>query len=241
MAHHNHPHTHGHSHSELAQANSDFFDSEEGATIQHSEDAKKVAVDSVKAILGVYEFDKENTTVLDFACGLGLVSKGLAPHAKSVVGVDISQRMVNDFNAQAAKAGLSDTLKAIHTDITNKDHELKGSQFDVIVCTLSYHHFPSPADTTASLSKLLKKGGSLIVIDWADPPKKTTINPSSGTEEAPKVPGDYVAHMTGMKKEDMEAFCKDAGMELTIFKEAYPFKFKDMSATCFIARGVKKE
>jgi predicted TPR repeat methyltransferase len=43
--------------------------------------------------------------VLDFACGTGIVSRGLVPHCKKLVGVDISQGMVDEFNKNAAEHG----------------------------------------------------------------------------------------------------------------------------------------
>lgn len=70
------------------------------------------------AILQAYPFDKEATVVLDYACGTGkqsvqdlllvatkamrpspgIVARSLAPHCKTLIGVDISQGMVDEFN-----------------------------------------------------------------------------------------------------------------------------------------------
>lgn len=69
-----------------------------------------------RAILQAYPFDKEATVVLDYACGTGkqsvqdlllvatkapspgIVARSLAPHCKTLIGVDISQGMVDEFN-----------------------------------------------------------------------------------------------------------------------------------------------
>ncbi|KAI5984005.1 hypothetical protein EDD15DRAFT_2312577 [Pisolithus albus] len=42
---------------------------------------------------------------MDFACGTGLISRELAPHAKSIVGVDISQNMVDMYNLSVHNQG----------------------------------------------------------------------------------------------------------------------------------------
>ncbi|KAF9453664.1 hypothetical protein P691DRAFT_799616 [Macrolepiota fuliginosa MF-IS2] len=75
----------------------------------------------------VYEFDEDETVVMDFACGVGLISRELIPYSKSVVGVDISQRMVDEYNRHALSSFLKpggsllviDLLKDDNLDVDN--------------------------------------------------------------------------------------------------------------------------
>ena len=64
---HHHQHRHNHNH---AESNETYFDSK-GEELFASEDAKRVARQAAEAFLGAVPFDKEKTTVLDFACGPG--------------------------------------------------------------------------------------------------------------------------------------------------------------------------
>lgn len=54
------------------------------------------------SILRTYDFTPE-TLVLDFACGPGQVGMRLAPHAKQIIGMDISDKMTELYNKEAKR------------------------------------------------------------------------------------------------------------------------------------------
>jgi len=103
-----------------------------------------------------YSFDENSTVVMDFACGvgmcnplyiyhpynihtsiLGLISRELAPYAKTIVGVDITQALVDNYNQRVANQGISpDEMRAVCTELKGKEGELDGLKFDVIVVSL---------------------------------------------------------------------------------------------------------
>lgn len=65
------------------------------------------------------------------------MSRELLPYVGSIVGVDISQRMVDEYNHRAANQGLTtDEMRAVWVDVLNSEEgevrNMKGS-FDVIV------------------------------------------------------------------------------------------------------------
>ena len=59
----------------------------------------------------------------------GLVSKQLAPFCKHIVGVDISQGMVDQFNKHTEMQN----MKAVCTELKGEPGELGDEKFDVIV------------------------------------------------------------------------------------------------------------
>jgi 2-polyprenyl-3-methyl-5-hydroxy-6-metoxy-1,4-benzoquinol methylase len=64
----------------------------------------------------------------------GLISRELAPHTKSIVGVDISQGMVDQFNTRVENQGIpSEEMKAVCVELKGQEGELDGAKFDVIV------------------------------------------------------------------------------------------------------------
>jgi ubiquinone/menaquinone biosynthesis C-methylase UbiE len=140
--------------------------------------ARRIA-DAFIAAEGV-KWDANSTTVVDFACGTGtlphwrqllmtgLISNKLLPHVKKVVGVDISQGMVNVFDQKIAQSNSKDKMQAVCIDIMSIPYseipeELKG--VDVVVCSMAYHHIDNVDHATTVLASLLKKGGHLLVID----------------------------------------------------------------------------
>jgi len=65
---------------------------------------------------------------------IGLNSRLLAPHAKSIIGVDISQAMVEKYNLKVSNQGISpDEMRAICVDLKGETDELDGMKFDVVM------------------------------------------------------------------------------------------------------------
>lgn len=115
-------------------------------------------------------WDSENTRVLDFACGTGLLSQQLAPYAKQVVGADISEDMVALFNGKVYDQGIpEEEMQAYVVDVTeetdDKPLDAKFKGLDAIVSSLAYHHIYDIQSVTNKLASLLKKGGRLYVAD----------------------------------------------------------------------------
>ena len=143
-----------------AEANREHFD-KTAKQYNNTPGAEAVARIAAEAMRGVYAFsdDEENGTVLlDFACGtgessfyqaldsfgpplimfLGLVSQALAPYCKKIVGVDISQGMVDEFNSRVDNQGIPrEEMHAVCLNILTGDGELSGQLFDVIVVCFS--------------------------------------------------------------------------------------------------------
>lgn len=226
MSHHHHGH---------ADANEKHFD-EHGAEVLGSEHGKKLGRQAAEAFLNAFTFDKEKTTVLDFACGNGNVSFNMAGSCKSIVGVDISTKMIELYNEMAQKEGLSDKISGLRVDITSDACPLGDQLFDVIVCSLSYHHLTSPDEMTRILSKFLVPGGLIMVIDFM---------PGTGIEDIRNKAAvdDYkhiIAHMKGFPEEQMRTIYEAGEIELKSYKFAFEMLFKGVESNCFIAVGQKK-
>ncbi|KAJ6606223.1 S-adenosyl-L-methionine-dependent methyltransferase [Mycena vulgaris] len=123
---------------------------------------------------------------MDYACGTGIVSRRLAPHCKTLLGVDISQGMVDQFNKGVESDGSpyllvwgvslvstemrtgipSDKMHAVRAELKGEEPELEGATFDVVLCSLAYHHITDIAAVTRVLAFFLKPGGTLLVVDY---------------------------------------------------------------------------
>ncbi|OSD02116.1 S-adenosyl-L-methionine-dependent methyltransferase [Trametes coccinea BRFM310] len=202
----------------------------------HGEEARKLGRRNVAAMRSAYPllFDEDTTEVLDYACGVGMLSQALCPHVKSIVGVDISQASVDQYNANASNQGLTpDEMKAVCTELRGEAGELDDAKFDVVVCCASYHHFPSIEQTTRVLAHFLKPGGSLLVTDIRAAPDGRVLFKETHHHIVP--------HKHGFT-EDMIRTAFD-GTGLINFEMKDAFKAK-MTATgedtmWFVARGVK--
>ncbi|KAG8911749.1 hypothetical protein FRC02_006432 [Tulasnella sp. 418] len=127
---------------------------------EHTAKIAQVMTEQVK-------LDPETTSVMDFACGTGLVSINLVPYVKEVIGVDISEAMVEKYNEKASLNEVSaKKMKAVLLDISKDKEGLGGKKFDAIICSMSYHHFDQVQEMTNNLVEYLVPGtGVLLVVD----------------------------------------------------------------------------
>ncbi|KAG6333231.1 hypothetical protein ID866_5854 [Astraeus odoratus] len=229
-------HCGGHDHGEVEEANKAFFDSP-GIAERYTErpEAVECARRLAAAMLKAYPFDEEKTTVMDFACGAGLISRELAPHCKSVVGVDISQSMVDLYNRSVHNQGIPpDEMRAVCVSgIKENEEQLQGMSFDVIVCAIAYHHFASIDDVTKVLATYLKPGGALLVTDL--------IRDASSQDVFPPSVHHIVPHRGGFTEDEIRGAFVGAGLREISFTEVEKAKARHapQPVTFFLARGDK--
>lgn len=183
-----------------------------------------------------------------------------------VIGIDVSEQMVAEFNRNASTVGLSDKMIGYKADLLAEPapKEFSGPEytdFDMVAVSMALHHFEHPDIALQRLATRLKKGGSFMIID---------LIPSSGHDHrhgeghdhghghgpdhphchdhAKKQGHDFgdAAHTVkthGFSRDDMEKLFKDAGLSTGFDYELIPdqliFKKGDKThrKTVFIARA----
>ncbi|KAF2160852.1 hypothetical protein M409DRAFT_28732 [Zasmidium cellare ATCC 36951] len=111
--------------------------------------------------------------VLDYACGNGTISEGLAlvcPKT-SFHGIDILSAQVTRYNTAAANLLGDDAnrMVAIEGDLFNPSTTLEGPEwygFDMAITSMALHHFTHPVDMLRLLAQRIKPGGTVVVADW---------------------------------------------------------------------------
>ncbi|KAI0648429.1 S-adenosyl-L-methionine-dependent methyltransferase [Trametes meyenii] len=233
---HAHEHAHGHGHAEFVEANKTYFDEHADKIEQEHPQARQFGLMVVNRMRELYPavFDKERTEVLDYACGIGLVSQALRPHVKSVVGVDISQGSVDVYNKQAAELGAASQIRAVCAELKGEPGELDGAKFDLITCSAAYHHIVAIDQTTRALAALLKPHGVLLVADLKAAP--------DGAEIIPSTHHHMVPHAHGLSEETVRGVFEGAGLGAFELTDASMPNFMNPEGpelVWFVARGVK--
>jgi 2-polyprenyl-6-hydroxyphenyl methylase/3-demethylubiquinone-9 3-methyltransferase len=98
--------------------------------------------------------------VLDVGCGGGILSEAMAKRGAQVLGIDLSQAVLDVAELHALEAALAIQYRAVAAE------ELAAAQpesFDLVTCMEMLEHVPDPAATLGALAKLVKPGGDVIV------------------------------------------------------------------------------
>ena len=106
--------------------------------------------------------------VLDVACGTGAtaVDAAMAVGAHgSVVGVDLSGRMIEAARCRAADRAIAN---ATFARMDAERLELPDASFDVVLCALGLMYVPDPARALAEMRRVLRPGGRLVAVVWGD-------------------------------------------------------------------------
>ena len=115
-------------------------------------------------IIDVLELEA-GTDVADIGAGTGFFSRMMAHKVGrgTVYAVDIAENFVEHIDELSKKEGLKN-LKAIVC--SERSVDLPENSIDVAFICDVYHHFEFPFDTMASLSKAMRPGGRLVIVDF---------------------------------------------------------------------------
>ena len=120
--------------------------------------------------------DREHVSLLDYACGTGMLSRALGPYVNSIQGIDLSANMVAKYKDLAASSSVASIKNAVARvgDLITEDEppaELSGSDlqgFSVAAVTVGLHHFANPGLAIQRLASRLRPDGVLMIIDFVE-------------------------------------------------------------------------
>lgn len=97
--------------------------------------------------------------VLDLACGQGIVARRLADRGASVVGVDVSERLLETARSYEREEPLG--ISYLLEDARTLDG-LEDAGFDGVVCNMSLMDIPDLGATLRSVARVLRPGGWFV-------------------------------------------------------------------------------
>jgi len=104
--------------------------------------------------------------IIDIACGTGLVSfRALKTTGENgfVLGSDISDKMVEVANAEAAKNNLTNVR---FERMDAEELKVNDNEFDVALCALGLMYVPDPINALREMHRVLKPNGRCAVAVW---------------------------------------------------------------------------
>ena len=105
---------------------------------------------------------RADDTVLDVACGPGLVACAFARVARQVTGIDLTPAMIARADALAAEAGCTNVRFRIGDVLPLP---FPDAAFSIVVSRFAFHHFQDPAAALAEMRRVCRSGGRVVVAD----------------------------------------------------------------------------
>ena len=142
----------------------------------------------------------ETGDVLDIASGDGVLAELLAPHARSIVCVDSSDRVV---------AAARERLKSFrNVEVVEGDmHALDGvfrtgrRRFDLVLMMHALTYSERPAQAVAEAARVLKPGGRLLAATLSKHAHRAAVTP-------------FDHRNLGFRREELVGFARKAGLEV---------------------------
>ncbi|WP_437731535.1 class I SAM-dependent methyltransferase [Sorangium sp. So ce1335] len=119
-----------------------------------SEDAMALLLDALAP--------SPSDTVLDVACGPGIVACALAPRVASVRGLDIVPAMLDEARQRQARLGLSNVAWELG-DASRLPYP--DESYRLVTTRYSFHHLLEPLVTLREMARVCQKSGRVAVID----------------------------------------------------------------------------
>lgn len=101
-------------------------------------------------------------TVLDVACGGGLVARAFAPHVRHATGIDVTPAMLDTARKASAEQGLANVTWD-RGDVTTLPYA--DGAFTIVVTRFSFHHFLDPLGVLREMVRVCAPGGRIVVAD----------------------------------------------------------------------------
>jgi ubiquinone/menaquinone biosynthesis C-methylase UbiE len=143
-------------------------------------------------------------TVLDVACGGGIVVCAFAPHVRRATGIDVTPAMLDRAHHLAAEKKLTNVA---WRQGDGNSLPFADASFTIVVTRFSVHHFPDPVAVLCEMARVCSPGGRIVVVDMY-----ASENPAKAAEfnrlERLRDP----SHMRSLSLSELRALFREAGL-----------------------------
>ncbi|MFA6144312.1 MAG: class I SAM-dependent methyltransferase [Sulfurimonas sp.] len=159
--------------------------------------------------------------IMDFGAGTGLLSFKIAPMVGSVVGVDLSEKMLEQLEAKNTEE-LS--VEALYHDILSSSI---GYEFNGIVSSMAIHHVEDTAHLFREFYAHLKKDGFIAIADLEEEDGSFHTHGNEGV------------HHFGFNRDTLRKTLEEIGFQNVRFHEAYQVVRENGTYPIFVVTAIK--
>lgn len=155
--------------------------------------------------------DIANKRIVDVGCGGGILSEGLANHGADVLGIDLSEELVDIAELHSLESGIGAQYRKISAEALA---EQQPESFDHVVCMEMLEHVPRPGSIIEACAKLVKPGGMVFFSTLNRKPKAYLLAIVAAEHVLKMLPKGTHDYKTFIKPSELSQSARAAGLEL---------------------------
>ena len=140
--------------------------------------------------------DISGKRLLDVGCGGGILSEGLAKQGADVIGIDLSEELIDIADLHSLESRVPVKYQTISVEALA---EKEPSGFDYITCMEMLEHVPNPESVVHACARLVKPGGKIFF---------STLNRNAKAYLLAIVSAEYLLRMIPKGTHNYKAFIR---------------------------------
>jgi 2-polyprenyl-6-hydroxyphenyl methylase/3-demethylubiquinone-9 3-methyltransferase len=149
--------------------------------------------------------------VLDVGCGGGILSEAMARSGARVLGIDLSQAVLDVAELHALEGGIAAEYRAVAAE--ELAQELPAG-FDLVTCMEMLEHVPDPGAVINALATLVKPGGDVILSTLNRNPTAFAVAIVGAEYIARALPRGTHEYLKFIRPSELARWGRAAGLEL---------------------------
>jgi ubiquinone/menaquinone biosynthesis C-methylase UbiE len=167
-------------------------------------------------------------TVLDVACGPGLLACAFARVAQHVTGIDLTPRMLEQAREEQRRQGLGN-LTWHEGDVERLPYG--DAAFSIVSARFAFHHFLDPLAVLKEMRRVCRSGGRIVVADSSPAAEKAD---AFNRMERLRDP----SHVRALPPDELLELCAVAGLSvLRVRHERLSYELESLLARSFPREG----
>jgi 2-polyprenyl-6-hydroxyphenyl methylase/3-demethylubiquinone-9 3-methyltransferase len=149
--------------------------------------------------------------ILDVGCGGGILSEAMARADARVLGIDLSQAVLDVAELHALEGKVAAEYRLIPAEQLAQEQP---AAFDLVTCMEMLEHVPDPAASVKALAALVRPGGDVIVSTLNRNPLAFAVAIVGAEYVARVLPRGTHEYLKFIRPSELARWGREAGLEL---------------------------
>jgi 2-polyprenyl-6-hydroxyphenyl methylase/3-demethylubiquinone-9 3-methyltransferase len=155
--------------------------------------------------------DISGKRIVDVGCGGGILTEGLAKLGADVLGIDLSEDLIDIADLHGLESGVNAHYEKISAEALA---EQQPGSFDHVTCMEMLEHVPNPGSIIAACAKMVKPGGMVFFSTLNRKPKAYLLGIVAAEYLLGMLPKGTHNFKTFIKPSELSQSARATGLEL---------------------------